>query len=67
MRSSIKRDVKLKAFANFLFDFFIDLEYKNKSVNGAVCIRGDTYTLTKQMVTYLNVNIAYQEVCHLAD
>ena len=35
MTSSMQRDVKLKAFANFLFDFFIDLKnstsYENKN------------------------------------
>ena len=32
-----------------------------------VCTLGDTNTLPKQMVTYLNVNIVYQQVYHLAD
>ena len=29
---------------------------------GTVCTHGDTNTLPKQMVTYLNVNIVYLEV-----
>ena len=77
MRSSIWRDVKLKAFVNFLFDFFIDFknstsyEYKSRSAKSGsdqfLPVGIDTNTLPKQMVTNLNVNIAYREVYHLVD
>ena len=34
---------------------------------GTVSTFGDTNTLPKQMVTYLNVDIVYQKVYHLED